>query len=313
MEGKGGSCGEARDNPNRKYCAGGRAAAARSPGGDPLFLRGRRRRLAPAARRPRSGGGAPRALPASPGRGRTLRRAAAPARPRRRRRRVHGRRPPAPRPPRAAAPRRCLPLRPLLLLPGVAGLRVRSSRSASPPLSAAARLASHAGRPGWVPALSASLRLAPSAAGPSRPRSFRARLPARLRRPRRPRSPARPLPLADGESLGTRHQRPPARAAAEPRLQRRRWRQRGLRGAGLLSMRTRPPASPPPPPPPASPREWSWGLNYPLLKSQTTATSPAPIAPLTAAAAPAAGIVKMLTTLKSSRKPFFQMWSLKRS
>lgn len=113
-----------------------------------------------AARRHSSGGGALSPLcPASPGRGLTLRRAAAPARPRCRRRRVHGPRPrrssPAPAPQSLGASSRscsCFssPLR-------GRGLSVRGRRSASPPLSAAARPASHAGCPGWVPALSASL------------------------------------------------------------------------------------------------------------------------------------------------------------
>lgn len=106
-----------------------------------------------AARRHSSGSGAPSPLRlASPGGGLTLRRAAAPARPRRRR--VHGprpRRPPGPRSPSA------LPPAPASPPPGGRRFSVRRRRSASRPFSAAARRPWHAGRPGWVPELSASL------------------------------------------------------------------------------------------------------------------------------------------------------------
>ena len=108
-----------------------------------------------AARRHSSGGGAPSPLrPASPGGGLTLRRAAAPAR--LRRRRVHGPRPRRPPGPRSSS---ALPPAPASPPPGGRRLSVRRRRrrSASLPLSAAARRPSHAGRPGWVPALSASL------------------------------------------------------------------------------------------------------------------------------------------------------------
>lgn len=194
---------------------------------------------------------------------------------------------PALRPPRPAVPRRCLPLRPPLRLPGVAGSP--SAAAARPPRRSAPLPARH--RPQG--ARGGSPRSPPRSASPARhwtvPPSLLRSPAAGLRRPCRPRS--RPAaPSRPTGRLGTRHQRP--RAAAAPRVQRRRRRrQLGLRGAGLLSMRT-PPAPPPP-------REWSWGLNHPPRKSQTTAQSPRPGRLLEyAAAAPAAGVVKMLTTKK---------------
>lgn len=95
---------------------------------------------------------------ASPGRGRTLRRAAALARPRRRHRRccVHGPR-----------PRRCSPA-PAPQSLGASSGSFSSCRGSPalcprPPLGlpAAARPVSHTRRLGWVPAPPASLRLAP--------------------------------------------------------------------------------------------------------------------------------------------------------
>ena len=208
-----------------------------------------------AARRHSSGGGAPSPLrPASPGGGLTLRRAAAPAR--LRRRRVHGPRPRRPPGPRSSS---ALPPAPASPLPGGRRLSVRRRRrrSASLPLPAGRRTQGARGGSPRSPPRS-------SEAGSARPRSFRAPA-ALLRLRRRPRSrPAAPSRLTG--RLGTRHQRPlggsaaaavtapaAAVAAAGPR---RSW-------AAEHAHRS----YPPPPPPP----EWSWGLNYPLRKSQTVA------------------------------------------
>ncbi|XP_004417412.1 PREDICTED: uncharacterized protein LOC101376616 [Odobenus rosmarus divergens] len=164
--------------------------------------------------------------------------------------------PTAPRPPRPRSPS-ALPPAPALPPPPPPGGRwpsVRGRRSASPPLSAAARQASHAGRPGRVPALSASL-LCRWTSPPSLLQSPRC-LPQALLLP----------PGASAHDTNARSEQ-----QRQPRLQRRprRWRQLGLRGAGLLNMRMRLAFPPPPACPP--PREWSWGLNYPLRKSQTMA------------------------------------------
>ena len=163
--------------------------------------------------------------------------------------------------PGPAVPRRFLPLL-LLLLPGVAGSPSAAAAAARPPCRSAPLPAGRRtqGARGGSP------RSPPrsSEAGSARPRSFRAPA-ALLRLRRRPRSrPAAPSRLTG--RLGTRHQRPlggsaaaavtapaAAVAAAGPR---RSW-------AAEHAHRS----YPPPPPPP----EWSWGLNYPLRKSQTVA------------------------------------------
>lgn len=188
-----------------------------------------------AARRHSSGGGAQSPLcPASPGRGLTLRRAAAPARPRRRRR-VHGGWPRRsslaptpqslgassrscgsscspeslalrPQPPLGlpAAQRRC----PLGIARKAPGVGARALRFARPPLDPPALAPSEP----WLPA---------SGAGAAR-------------------DPARPLPLAGAgaSALGTNAR--PEQQQRQPRVQRppRWWRQLGLRRVELLSMRT---------------------------------------------------------------------------
>lgn len=221
VRGEAGSWGEAKENPNRKYCDDERAAATRAPGGDPSCSEAAAA-VAPlrpppppprsAARRLSSGGGAPSRLRrASPGRGLTLRRAAAPGRPRCRRRRVHGPRPrrssPAPAPQSLGASSRSR------------SCSCSSSRGvAGSPSAAAARLPSRSaplpGRHRTQGARGGSPRSPPraSAAGSARPRFFRAPA-AFLRRRRRPRS--RPAaPSRPTGRLGTRHQRPPGAAAA---------------------------------------------------------------------------------------------------
>lgn len=199
----------------------------------------------------------------------------------------------APRPPRltaaAVAPLRPPPSRSAAREPsGGGGARARSAqphlaagcRCAAPP-PRLAPAASMARRP---PAARSPRALAPAPAPPPRgvagPRSAAARprrrsapLPARHRAggsPRPPPRPASPGPprLAAPEPAAPRRSARPQRPPGQPRLQRRprRWRQLGLRGAGLPSLRMR--AALPAPPPPAPSRERSWGLNYPLRKSQ---------------------------------------------
>lgn len=65
--------------------------------------------------------------------------------------------PAAPRPPGPRSPSALPPAPALSPPPRGRRLSVRGRRAGSRPLSASARRASHAGRPGWVPALSASL------------------------------------------------------------------------------------------------------------------------------------------------------------
>ncbi|VTJ65260.1 Hypothetical predicted protein, partial [Marmota monax] len=134
-----------------------------------------------------------------------------------------------PRPPRTPVPRRVL----LLLFRGP------QKPLGLPPLSAAARPASHARRPGRLPRS--------TAAGPARPRTSGARPPSSGAAANAAGSSRPAAPSGLTGRLGTRHQRPP-KQRRQPRLQRppRRWRQLGLRGAGLWGVRMRAAACSPP-------------------------------------------------------------------
>lgn len=182
-----------------------------NPARRPLFLRGRR--CSPRRLWRRSGRGRRRLAP-PPG-GTAVARRPEPAAPSLTWPRADSaprRRPGSPPPPRpwpAAPPlvarpgpvgsRRFLPLR----LPRGRRLSVRGRRSVSPPLRAAARPAWHAGRPGRLPALSASLvrRWTGPPSLLQSPAAF-------LRRRRRPRTRRAAPSLLTGR-LSSPHQRPP--------------------------------------------------------------------------------------------------------